>query len=212
MKKRLVVLGDSISVGTHTAEGDKAPCSIADPNYAKLVSRALGYDELLNYAQNGTCISPFKGPFPKDAFLCKAKYAEKGDAVIVAGGTNDFTSEIPLGSLDDKTENTFMGAVNLLFEALSESYPCDKVYVITPIRRLKNAKNGLGLTLEDYRGALSLLVKKYGFVEIDGYGVPINPQDPLHIEKYMLDGLHPNTEGHRLYAEYVISRINAASE
>ena len=28
-------------------------------------------------------------------------------------------------------------------------------------------------------------------------------------KKYMLDGLHPGPEGHRLYAEYVISKIKA---
>ena len=45
---------------------------------------------------------------------------------------------------------------------------------------------------------------------IDGYGVPINPKNAEEKKKYMLDGLHPGPEGHRLYAEYVISKIKGA--
>jgi hypothetical protein len=54
MRKRLVALGDSITVGTYTAPTDRSPDSIAHPNYIEIVAEALGYTELINYAQNGT--------------------------------------------------------------------------------------------------------------------------------------------------------------
>ena len=41
--KRLAVLGDSITKGTYTAPTDPSPNSIASPNFADLVCRALGY-------------------------------------------------------------------------------------------------------------------------------------------------------------------------
>ena len=207
MEKTLIVLGDSITVGTYTAPTDKSADSISSPNYAELVAKALGYTELINYAQNGTCISPFKGPFTSDALLFKFDKALVGDAIIISGGTNDYAAEIPLGTLKDRCENTFLGASRLLFEKIKSKYSPNHVYVITPIRREQDGKNGAGYTHRDYREALALLAHEFGYFVIDGYGVPINPKNAEEKKKYMLDGLHPGPEGHRLYAEYVISKI-----
>ena len=210
MKKTLVAFGDSITVGTYTAPTDKSPNSISSPNYVELVSGALGYTELINYAQNGTCISPLKGPFPSDALLFKFDKASVGDAIIISGGTNDYAVEIPIGTPGDRCDDTFLGAARLLFEKIKNKYPTECVYVITPIRRENDEKNGLGHTHRDYGEALALLAHEFGYFVIDGYGVPINPKDPEEKKKYMLDGLHPGPEGHRLYAEYVISKIKVA--
>ena len=210
MKKTLVALGDSITVGTYTAPTDKSSDSISSPNYAELVAKALGYTELLNYAQNGTCISPLKGPRPSDAILFRFDKAAVGDAIIVSGGTNDYAAEIPIGTLKDRCDDTFLGAARLLFEKIKDKYPQDKVYVITPIKRETDGKNGAGYIHRDYGDALALLAREFGYFVIDGYGVPINPKNAEEKKKYMLDGLHPGPEGHRLYAEYVISKIKGA--
>ena len=56
--------------------------------------------------------------------------------------------------------------------------------------------------------ALELLSSTIGKIAfLDGYQIPINPKIQEDKKKYILDGLHPNTEGHKLYAEYVIERI-----
>ena len=122
MKKTLIALGDSITVGTYTAPTDKSSDSISSPNYVELVAEALGYTELMNYAQNGTCISPFKGPRPSDAMLFRFDKAAVGDAIIISGGTNDYASEIPIGALGDRCEDTFLGAARLLFEKIKNKY------------------------------------------------------------------------------------------
>ena len=207
MKKTLVALGDSITVGTYTAPTDKSADSIASPNYAELLRAALGYTELLNYAKNGTCISPLNGPFPSDALLFKFDGAALGDAIIISGGTNDYAAEIPIGTLADRCEGTFLGAARLLFEKIKDKYLPEHVYVITPIRRERDGKNRAGHIHRDYGEALALLAHEFGYFVIDGYGVPINPKNAEEKKKYMLDGLHPSPEGHRLYAEYVISKI-----
>ena len=210
MKKTLIALGDSITVGTYTAPTDKSPDSISSPNYVELVSEALGYEEFVNYAQNGTCICPLKGPFPSEALLFKFDKAAVGDAIIISGGTNDYAAEIPIGTLRDRCDDTFLGASRLLFEKIKNKYPAKHVYVITPIRREKDGKNGAGYIHRDYGEALTLLAHEFGYFVIDGYGVPINPKNAEEKKKYMLDGLHPGPEGHRLYAEYVISKIKGA--
>lgn len=207
MKKTLIALGDSITVGTYTAPTDKSADSISSPNYVELISEALGYTEFINYAKNGTCISPLKGPFPSDALLFTFDKATVGDAIIISGGTNDYAAEIPIGTLRDRCDDTFLGASRLLFEKTKSKYLTEHVYVITPIRREKDGKNGVGYTHRDYGEALALLAHEFGYFVIDGYGVPINPKNAEEKKKYMLDGLHPGPEGHRLYAEYVISKI-----
>ena len=212
MKKTLIALGDSITVGTYTAPSDRSSDSISSPNYAELVAASLGYTELINYAQNGTCISPLKGPFPSDALLFKFDKALVGDAIIVSGGTNDYAAEIPIGTPGDSCEDTFLGAARLLFEKIKNKYIPEHVYVITPIKREEDGKNGVGYTHREYGEALSLLAREFGFFLIDGYGVPINPKNPEEKKKYMLDGLHPGPEGHRLYAEYIISKITIFSK
>lgn len=208
--KTLVALGDSITVGTYTAPTDKSPDSISSPNYVELVAEALGYEKLINCAQNGTCISPLKGPRPSDALLFKFDKAAVGDAIIISGGTNDYAAEIPIGTPADRCEDTFLGASRLLFEKIKSKYLAERVYVITPIKRENDGKNGVGYTLCDYKEALALLANEFGYFVIDGYGVPINPKNAEEKKKYMLDGLHPGPEGHRLYAEYVISKIKEA--
>ena len=210
MKKTLIALGDSITVGTYTAPTDKSSDSISSPNYVELVAEALGCAELINYAQNGTCISPLKGPRLSDAMLFRFDKAAVGDAIIVSGGTNDYAAEIPIGALSDRCEDTFLGAARLLFEKIKSKYLAKNVYVITPIRRENDGKNGAGYTHRDYGEALASLAHEFGYFVIDGYGVPINPKNAEEKKKYMLDGLHPGPEGHRLYAEYVISKIKGA--
>lgn len=208
--KTLVALGDSITVGTYTAPTDKSPDSISSPNYVELVAEALGYEKLINCAQNGTCISPLKGPRPSDALLFKFDKVAVGDAIIISGGTNDYAAEIPIGTPADRCEDTFLGASRLLFEKIKSKYLAERVYIITPIKRETDGKNGVGHTLCDYKEALALLANEFGYFVIDGYGVPINPKNAEEKKKYMLDGLHPGPEGHRLYAEYVISKIKEA--
>lgn len=206
MEKTLIAMGGSIVKGTYTAPGQESPMSIAHPNFAELVAEALGY-ELINYGHNGVCTSPFSGPFQSQATLLKFDTVELGDAFLLMGGTNDYSCNIPIGELKDRTENTFLGAARLLFEKIDAKYPKDKVFVINTALRLNDGANELGLTLDDYRNAFSKIIAEFGFLEIDCKKIDIDPKNPEHREKYVLDGLHPNVAGHRVYADYIISRI-----
>ena len=213
MKKTLIALGDSITVGTYTAPTDKSPDSIAEPNYIKRVCDAFGYGELKNYAQNGVCISTGgNGPFPNDAIVLKMDKAEKGDTIIISGGTNDYAASVPIGDADSRDITTFTGAVRVLFDKVKAQYTPDSVYVITPIPRLIDKANEQGATPDDYRKVLSAFSAVYGFSCIDGLKLPIDPKDSEQRQRYMLDGLHPGPEGHELYAEMVIREMKAGEK
>lgn len=203
--KRLVTIGDSITRGTYTDFGDDCPAHIASPCFAELVKEGLGFDELLNYGYNGVSISSTTRQNPQGAMSLGIDEMEIGDFAIVAGGTNDFGTDVELGTPTDKTDISFYGALDIFYKKLRERYR-DKLLIITPIRRIQE-KNAKGYTLEDYRKAIELRAKEYGFCVLDGYSVSIYPEKEEHRNAYILDGLHPNTAGHALYAEKIIEKI-----
>lgn len=203
--KRLVTIGDSITRGTYTDFGDDCPAHIASPCFAELVKEELGFDELLNYGYNGVSISSTTYQNPQGAMSLGIDEMEIGDFAIVAGGTNDFGTDVELGTPADKEDISFYGALHVFYEKLRARY-ADKLLIITPIRRVQE-KNAKGYSLEDYRKAIEYRAKEYGFSVLDGYLVPIDPKKEEHRKAYILDGLHPNTAGHALYAEKIIQKI-----
>lgn len=207
MTKKMIAIGDSITRGTYTGEGDWCPLSLAAPNFSQLIKEALGYDELINYGVNGVCISSTSEQEPERAITKRIDDFERADMALVAGGTNDYGTNVVLGTPTDKSDISFYGALDVLYKKLKDKYK--KVYIVTPICRMEDDKNDIGHTLEEYRRAIEKKAQEYGFPVIDGYKIPINPKTEEGRKKHMLDGLHPNTEGHRLYAEYVIERIKA---
>ena len=201
----MVAIGDSITRGTYTGEGDWCPLSLATPNFAQLIKEALEYDELINYGANGVSISSTSKTNSEFAISKRIREMESADMALVAGGTNDYGTSVVLGSPSDQSDVSFYGALEVLYKTLKEKYK--KVYIVTPIRRMADGKNEVGYTLEDYRRAIRQKAQDYGFPVIDGYEIPLDPKTEEGRERHMLDGLHPNTEGHRAYAEYVIKKI-----
>ena len=205
--KLLVALGDSITKGTFTAPQDPSPNTVASPNYAELLAEALGCSELKNYAMNGISISPASPTFPEHAMCRRIDVMDVGDILIISGGTNDYAAGVPLGSPTDKDESTFFGSLDILYKKAAEKYKNRKIYIVTPIKRREDGKNSKGHTLADYRRAIEIKAAEFSFPVIDGYLVPIEPKTEEGRRAHILDGLHPNVEGHRLYAEVLLAKI-----
>lgn len=206
MSKTLIAIGDSITHGTYVDKTDSGLKQfVAFPNFADLIKDAFHYDVLLNCGVNGVSISS-TSDVNSDLAICKRiQTMPDADTAIVAGGTNDYATNVAIGSPYDKTDISFYGALDVLFNALKAKYK--KVYVITPIRRLQDGTNNVGYVFEDYRNAINEKAKEYQISVIDGFKVPIDPKNEEDRNKYIFDGLHPNKEGHKLYAEYVIKKI-----
>lgn len=205
--KKMIAIGDSITRGTYTGEGDWCPLSLAKPCFAQLVKEALGYDELINYGSNGVSISSTSKTNSEFAISKRIREMESGDMALVAGGTNDYGTNVVLGTSTDREDVSFYGALAVLYKTLKDKY--EKVYIITPIRRMIDGKNEVDCTLDDYREAIRKRAQEYGFPVIDGYEIPIDPKTEEGRKRYILDGLHPNTEGHKVYADYVIEKIKS---
>lgn len=121
---------------------------------------------------------------------------------VIFGGTNDWGSHQPL--------DTFREAVgNTLDYALSKSV---YILVITPIARAeyKTKTNNVGKTLADYSTVIKEECEKRGIHCIDGFSIPLNPDNLNYKNTFIPDGLHPNADGHRmiarkLYNDYLVS-------
>lgn len=209
---RLVTIGDSITKGTYTAECEKGPGSVASPNFAELLKQKPGFDELINYGVNGVSISSCTQQLPEQAIVKTAKNMESGDIIVLAAGTNDYGTDVPLGKIEDRTEDTFYGALYLLYDFLKRERANAKVFIVKPIRRRRDDANQAGHTLEDYRNAIEYRAKEFGLAVIDGYTVPIDPKTEEGRKKHILDGLHPNEAGHALYAETLYQAIKKYME
>lgn len=122
---------------------------------------------------------------------------------IVSYGTNDYGSDIPLGTSSDSDATTFWGAAKIGFAGLvSAGLP---TVVCLPFPRSgENVANGAGSTLQDYRDVISTLATSHGCTIADlstawGYAT--------ESDTYTGDGLHPNDAGHALGGAIIAAAI-----
>ncbi|MBO4327551.1 MAG: SGNH/GDSL hydrolase family protein [Clostridia bacterium] len=134
------------------------------------------------------------------------------DLIFVLGGTNDFHVGAPLGTPQDPPcRTTFCGAVKLVCETLRRDHPDALIVFATPTRRTAPPgsgipdKNGIGLSLGDYRQAIIDVCAQYGIPVLDLYTVSRISEETA--ERYLSDGLHPNTAGFEQMAKEIAAYL-----
>ena len=211
--KKIAFLGDSITEGAGVA----CPENI----FWNRIARQTGA-QCFGYGIGGTRIADQVNPtnerwdqnFPSrvDSMIPDA------DIVVVFGGTNDFGhGDAAFGSMTDRTDKTFYGALHVLYRKLFERYPHAQLVVMTPTHRLSEEDrdwNELGIRrvgiLADYVEAIRQVAEYYAIPVLDLWRVSgIQPKVDILKEKYMPDGLHPNDAGHELIANKLIGFLNA---
>lgn len=212
--KHIAVLGDSITYGiASSASGLKD----ATTTYAEKLTSILGA-ELVNgkhsYGLSGTCISSASDQeqeLKNLSFVNRvSSIATYADIIIVAGGTNDFGQNVPLGSIYDNTDTSFYGSLEVLCKRLIERFNGKKIIFITPIQRTEQ-KNRINCTLQDYRNAIiEVAGQRYSFPIIDGLSLGFSTHNETFKAEYIADGLHPTDKGHILLGENLAMMINGA--
>lgn len=208
--KRVVFLGDSITEGAGVD---------TENLYHQILKRELNLASAVNCGISGTRIAkqpetaevePFDGEF-----VTRAQHLPDCDYVFVFGGTNDFGhGAAPFGSPEDTTYDSFCGACNVLFENLTNRYGAKQIIVILPLHRFgedsvygDGSKKTPSHVLKDYVDTLRTVCNKYGVNIVDLWeDGQLNPNIKGN-EIYFMDGLHPNTDGHRLMAEKIIKCV-----
>ena len=212
--KKIVFLGDSITQGIGTTSMDKVYWNvIAQRTGAVCVGDGIGGTRIARQlgASPDSLVDQLHFPVRVD------KLDADADIVAVFGGTNDYGhGNAPFGSMTDRTEDSFYGAMHVLCQKLIERYPEALLLFMTPLHRCgenQSALNEWGLrrdhTLADYVEAIREVAAFYSIPVLDLYRVSgIVPDQVVHKERFMPDGVHPNDAGNARIAERVIAFLH----
>lgn len=205
--KKWVAMGDSITVGGSYAD------SIG--SYAKILSdKYLATLEL--QAQNGARVHREADGVTASSVLSE-RYLNitttSPDLITIAGGVNDpiKPENTPdgtnhLGTMADRTNRTFYGALHVLLSGLRDKFPHARIGYIAPIPNIYGHY--------DSNDPNNIYWIKYKAIRdvCEYYAIPVwngctqfgaHPSDTDWKDAYMPDGLHPNNAGHQWYANRV---------
>lgn len=142
----------------------------------------------------------------------------KTDYFIVECGTNDFLSQIPISLKQGGTYAwfTYYGALEEIINALSGAAPDAQIIFCTPHYERFYGKEHVWLGDVNsydlgYGPLIDYISAGYNAADVCGAYV-INCYDELNINgytaaDYLLDGIHLNEEGRKMYAEMLSRRI-----
>ena len=211
-KLKINFLGDSITQGVGASKHENC--------YVKIIEKKMDA-QCRNYGVGGTRIARQIKPssetiYDEDFCLRLNQMNPKADIIIVFGGTNDFGhGDAPIGTISDRTPDTFYGALHYLYMNLIKKYPDAFIFIITPLHRVdennprgEGNKECDGLVLQEYVKIIREVADFYSLPILDLFADSgIYPLIPTHKEKYTVDGLHPNDLGHSIVAEKIMCFI-----
>lgn len=188
--------GDSITKGTNLF----IPSGVLNPSYPEEVKNILNLKSFKNYGVAGADLCYINKNFSSisnDVLNLTTHY----DIISVNGGINDWNCDNPLGTINDMTDTTIYGSLNLIAEYLTTNHSDTFVFFITPYNaKLKQGQydgntgydnNKLGYSLEDVATAYIEVGEKYNIPVLDlfkngNYEVEMYDSDS--------DGVHPNQD------------------
>lgn len=197
--KKIAFLGDSITEGV----GPSSPENV----YWRILERNTGA-HCYGYGISGTRIARQRvsiDPSWDRYFMLRVDdMIPDADIVVVLGGVNDFAhGDAPFGTHEDRTVDTFCGAVHLLMEALIGRYPEATILFMTPMHYVE--EDNVTYTpygtrrcanLQTYVDAIMEAAAYYAIPVLDLYRTSgIQPKLEVLREEYMPDGIHPNDAG-----------------
>lgn len=214
--KKLFFIGDSITEGAcMSGEGHRYWEVLAARTGA--VCHADG--------RGGSCIARQREPAKLDDwnpnirshFVTRIEeWDADADIIGVLGGVNDFgIGDVPLGDMEDRTEESFYGALHDLYSRLIARYPRARIVVMTPLHFDEEEKTDRARIegkqpLICYVQAIRQVAEFYSLPVLDLYAVSgLQPRVPVIKDMYMPDGLHPNDAGHERIADCLEAFLKA---
>lgn len=201
---KVAFLGDSITEGVGASNYDKV--------YHQVLKNNVGLEEVYNYGISGTRIARQSTPSGISSydkhFVTRVDEMELDcDIVVIFGGTNDHGhGDASFGSFDDRSDNTFYGALHNLMQKIIKKYPEKYVICITPLHRIGDEKLSLKpdgeYILRDYVNAICEVSEYYSIPVLNLYAMSgINPNIDIQRQIYFPDGIHPSDKGHERIAQ-----------
>lgn len=210
--KKVWFLGDSITEGAGT--------SCEEARFTEILKKNAKLAEIRNYGISGTRIARQQVINPESEYMDRNSYCERyhkmedgADIIVVFGGTNDYGhGDAPFGTFEDRTMDTYCGALHYLMEGLITKYPTAMILFMTPIHRerenIPNESNKL--PLKPYVDKIKEIAQYYAIPVLDLYAMGgIYPDNPKQREALCPDGLHPNDAGNELLAKRLQAFLEA---
>ncbi len=131
------------------------------------------------------------------------------DNILVLAGVNDWRWNISsLGTVESIDSTEFCGAYNLMLKRLKQLYPQTNIYCLSilPIRENGNTEetiNSQGWSIVEANLHIKHICTNKGVTFL-------NMQDcefSNNVIAYTEDGLHPNVEGMRIIADYIVAAL-----
>ncbi|MBR5240093.1 MAG: SGNH/GDSL hydrolase family protein [Clostridia bacterium] len=203
--KKMVFLGDSMTEGVGVVDKEN--------NIYWQRFRQDGC-EVYGYGIGGTRIAKQQthlfADFDHPFFRTRVPQMEEdADIIIVFGGSNDYGhGDAALGTMDDRTDDTFYGALHLLYQDLINKYPKGTIVVLTPMHRPDEERvyNQIFIrSLTNLEGYVKIIEEVAAYYSLPVYDVyrksGVNPSIPAIKELYFADDVHLNDKGHELLYE-----------
>lgn len=208
-KKPITCIGDSFTHGAW-ARPDI-------PSYVSRMTKYLGTTPR-NTGVGGATLA--KGDDDRKFIGDQIVDVKDQDVITIFGGTNDYASNRPIGSVKDSANKvtTVCGALKYMITHLAEQNPHCKFLLITPAKSNhadwalfdKNGdynKNKLGNTFVDYVNVIKKVGAYYGIPVLDMFRE--GNYNPYIFPDISLEGLHPNAEGQERIAKTIAFKINS---
>ncbi|MGF7046400.1 lysophospholipase L1-like esterase [Paenibacillus sp. DS2015] len=206
--KELALETNKLGGKTWSAIGDSIGTNqLTTKIYHEYIKEAYGMLAVNNFSVAGSTVAKYDSADAHQSMALRYTSVVDADIITVFGGTNDAASYgptyVPIGTMADRTVDTFYGAYHVLLMGLLTKFPTRKIGVFTPIQR-----TGKYELLLPFVQAIKEVAAFYSIPCLDLFNSGGLPADfPAFKTAYIPDGTHPNAEGHRLLAAKIGSFI-----
>lgn len=192
-------IGDSITAN-----------SLFDRKYPYHTKKELGLSTINNYGIGGSALSLRYNEFDEDHPPLVNRWDEikEADVFFILIGTNDYSSQVPIGNSDSMDPGEFFGGLNIVLGGLKEKFP-DKTIIVSTI--LKRKDNGVPIQVTEYNEAIKSKVEEYDLLLFDGYNIEDFDIGSDFEGNITDDNLHPNKEGAKVLGHKVAEFIESVS-
>lgn len=130
------------------------------------------------------------------------------DYIFVFGGTNDYQYSVPVGTIADREDISFYGAVFSLINKIRTRNPNAKLVFFTPLHRSSEVKSD-GFKLIDYVNAIRDVCELCAIPVVDLYKNSGFSNVVTEMQQYYADGLHLTQDGYNLLGTVISELIMA---
>lgn len=219
--KKIGAIGDSITWGFTPRNDPNGGTTGAQLNSWLILSAEKLGMTAFNYGISGSTLGANSAGANAPFSRRYQNMANDLDVICVMGGTNDVRKSVPLGTMADRVDTTYYGALHVICQGLIDKYYINQgtelgkskqIVLMTPIKLQVGGGTALDTSIEPYVQAVKDVGAYYSIPVLDMYNLSgITPHISQTIQGtetgytktynvYITDGTHPTQQGHEKMA------------